>query len=81
MKQIRLRTPCLGFFYFVVSGLDGCEFADVVKNHPQPECVAMPTKGADQVSDWSVCIGLCVEVKGTLDWAVLHVYVSWYMYL
>ena len=36
----------------------------------------MPTKGADQVSDWSVCIGLCVEVKGTLDLAVLQ-----YMYM
>lgn len=51
------------FLNFIVSGLDGCEFSDVVKNHPQPECVAMPTEGADQVSDWPICIGLCVEGK------------------
>lgn len=31
-------------------GLDGCDFSDVVLNHPQPECVARPTEGANQVS-------------------------------
>ena len=63
----------MGFFYFIVSGLDGCEFSDVVKNHPQPECVAMPTEGADQVSDWSVCIGVCVEGKKNFRLSCMYV--------
>ncbi|XP_022341820.2 xylulose kinase-like [Crassostrea virginica] len=43
------NSAALGSCYRAKHGLDGCEFSDVVKNHPQPECVAMPTEGADQV--------------------------------
>ncbi|XP_062570095.1 xylulose kinase-like isoform X2 [Saccostrea cucullata] len=39
----------LGSCYRAKHGLDGCDFADVVKNHHRPECVAVPTEGASEV--------------------------------
>ncbi|XP_061184276.1 xylulose kinase-like [Saccostrea echinata] len=39
----------LGSCYRAKHGLEGCDFSEVVKNHPQPECVAVPTEGAHEV--------------------------------
>lgn len=43
------NSAALGSCYRAKHGLEGCDFSDVVLNHPQPECVARPTEGASQV--------------------------------
>ncbi|XP_048747057.1 xylulose kinase-like isoform X2 [Ostrea edulis] len=43
------NSAALGSCYRAKHGLDGCEFTDVVRSHPQPECVAVPAEGARQI--------------------------------
>lgn len=44
-------------------GLSGQKFEDIVKEHPEPVCVAKPTPGAEQVNICHRCPLELNEVK------------------